>query len=90
MKLCFKTRQGKYGYCYALIIICLNIVLIKISLEMINWNKNFFNALEKYDMQGVITQLIVFVLLTISGAITYLIIEFFKKNLSDYMAQGFK
>lgn len=81
MKLCFKTRQGKYGYCYALIIICLNIVLIKISLEMINWNKNFFNALEKYDMQGVITQLIVFVLLTISGAITYLIIEFLRKTL---------
>lgn len=81
MKLCFKTRQGKYGYCYALIIICLNIVLIKISLEMINWNKNFFNALEKYDMQGVITQLIVFMLLTISGAITYLIIEFLRKTL---------
>ncbi|WP_255556230.1 ABC transporter ATP-binding protein/permease [Gilliamella sp. ESL0405] len=81
MKLCFKSRQGKYGYCYALIIICLNIVLIKISLEMINWNKNFFNALEKYDMQGVITQLIVFVLLTISGAITYLIIEFLRKTL---------
>ncbi len=81
MKLCFKSRQGKYGYCYALIIICLNIVLIKISLEMINWNKNFFNALEKYDMQGVITQLIVFVLLTISGAITYLIVEFLRKTL---------
>lgn len=81
MKLCFKSRQGKYGYCYASIIICLNIVLIKISLEMINWNKNFFNALEKYDMQGVITQLIVFVLLTISGAITYLIIEFLRKTL---------
>lgn len=81
MKLCFKSRQGEYGYCYALIIICLNIVLIKISLEMINWNKNFFNALEKYDMQGVITQLIVFVLLTISGAITYLIIEFLRKTL---------
>ncbi len=81
MKLCYKSRQGKYGYCYALIIICLNIVLIKISLEMINWNKNFFNALEKYDMQGVITQLIVFVLLTISGAITYLIIEFLRKTL---------
>lgn len=81
MKLCFKTGQGKYGYCYALIIICLNIVLIKISLEMINWNKNFFNALEKYDMQGVITQLIVFVLLTISGAITYLVIEFLRKTL---------
>lgn len=81
MKLCFKSKQGKLGFGYAFIIISLNIILIRISLEMINWNKNFYNALEKYDMQAVITQLLVFIMLTFFGAITYLIIEYLRKTL---------
>jgi vitamin B12/bleomycin/antimicrobial peptide transport system ATP-binding/permease protein len=81
MKLCFKSKQGKYGYCYAFIIISLNVVLIRISLQMINWNKDFYSALEKYDMHGVMDQLVVFIILTILGAMTYLIIEFLRKTL---------
>lgn len=82
IKLCCITKQGKLGFGYAFIVISLNIILIKISLEMIGWNKNFYNALEKYDMQGVLNQIMVFILLTFLGAMTYLIADYLKKVLT--------
>ena len=79
IKLCTKTKQGKWGFCYAFIVISLKIVLIKISLEMIGWNKNFYNALEKYNLQEVVNQIGVFILLTILGAITFLMSDYLRK-----------
>lgn len=81
IKLCYKTKQGKFGFVYALFVIVLNIVLIEISLKMITWNRDFYNALEKYDMQSVLYQIGVFVLLTFIGAITYLVAEYLRQVL---------
>lgn len=81
IKLCSKTKQGKLGLLYAVVVIILNILLIQVSLEMITWNKNFYNALEQYDMYGVVKQTAVFLLITLVGAIIYLAAEYISKLL---------
>ncbi|MGL4668813.1 MAG: ABC transporter ATP-binding protein/permease, partial [Saezia sp.] len=44
--LCVKGSGGKIALLYAAIIIGLNLIEIKIALELIKWNKDFYSALE--------------------------------------------
>lgn len=69
--LCIKGPGGKMALLYAAFIIVLNLFQIKISLKMIEWNKNFFGALEKYDADAALWQIGVFFVLTAMSAFSY-------------------
>lgn len=73
IKLCTATREGKIGIIFFVVILALNILEIKLTLKLINWNKDFYNALEKYDASAALTQIGIFALLTFFISSQYLI-----------------
>lgn len=76
LKLCLNTHSGKIGLLILTAIIALELIGIQISLQFIDWNKNFYNALEEYDVHVALTQIGIFLLLTLFGALQYLIANY--------------
>lgn len=76
LKLCLKTPSGKVGLLILAAIIALELIGIQISLKFINWNKEFYNALEEYDVNAALRQIAIFLLLTALGALQYLIANY--------------
>lgn len=72
LKLCLSTKEGKVGIFFFIGIIVLNIFGIQLTLKLIYWNKDFYNALEKYDTAAVLTQVGIFVVLTALSAAQFL------------------
>ncbi|MDR1311249.1 MAG: ABC transporter ATP-binding protein/permease, partial [Burkholderiaceae bacterium] len=71
--LCVRGRGGKVGLLYCLIVLTLNLIDIQIALKLIAWNKDFFGALEKYDVREAVWQIGVFGMLTAWSASQYLV-----------------
>lgn len=76
LKLCLKTPAGKIGLLILAAIIALELIGIQISLKFINWNKEFYNALEEYDVNAALVQIGTFLFLTFLGALQYLIANY--------------
>lgn len=76
LKLCLKTPAGKVGLLILAAIIALELIGIQISLKFINWNKDFYNALEEYDVNAALKQIGIFLLLTFFSALQYLIANY--------------
>ncbi|MDR1941155.1 MAG: ABC transporter ATP-binding protein/permease [Endomicrobium sp.] len=81
IRICVSTREGKIGIIFYAAVFFLNIVGVKVSLEMIKWNKYFYNALEKYDTQAVFYQVKMFAILVLASSSIYLISTFLQKML---------
>ncbi|MDR1194929.1 MAG: hypothetical protein LBL00_00455 [Endomicrobium sp.] len=81
IKICVSTAEGKVGIIFYAAVFALNIVGIKVSLELINWNKHFYNALEKYDTQAAFHQVKLFALLVAISSLIYLISQYLQKLL---------
>ena len=69
--LCVKGPGGKMALLYAAFVIALNLVEIQIGIKMIQWNKDFYGALEKFDANGALWQIGVFAVLTGINALAY-------------------
>lgn len=54
---------------------------IWVSIQMITWNKDFYDALEQHNADAAITQLGVFAVLTALGVLLYLISDWLQKRL---------
>ncbi len=78
LKLCTASRKGKEGIFFFIAILALNILGIQLTLKLIYWNKDFYNALEKYDTAAVVAQIGVFALLTALSAAQYLSAEYLR------------
>lgn len=76
LKLCLKSPSGKIGLLILAAIIALELIGIQISLKFINWNKNFYNALEEYDVHAALRQIGIFLLLTLLSALQYLVANY--------------
>ncbi|MDR2426803.1 MAG: ABC transporter ATP-binding protein/permease [Endomicrobium sp.] len=81
IKICLSTTEGKIGIIFYAAVFALNIVGIKVSLELINWNKHFYNALEKYDTQAAFHQVKLFALLVAISSLIYLVSQYLQKLL---------
>lgn len=79
--LCCKNKEGKIGLFYFITIFLLSLCSIQVTLRLITWNKDFYNALERYDTQAVITQIGLFALLTAISALLYLTGNYLRKLL---------
>lgn len=71
MMLCIKGPGGKMALLYGLIVLALNLVEIQVGLKMITWNKEFYDALGKYDTQAAIWQIGVFAILTAMSTLLF-------------------
>jgi putative ATP-binding cassette transporter len=75
------TREGKVGIIFYVSVFVLNIVGVKVSLELIKWNKDFYNALEKYDSSAAFHQVKLFALLVFISSALYLVSQYLQKLL---------
>ncbi|MDR2924343.1 MAG: ATP-binding cassette domain-containing protein [Azoarcus sp.] len=64
---------GKLGLAYCVIILLMGLAEIQISVLFIAWNKDFFDALGKYDVDAAVWQIGVFAVLTAASAGLYLV-----------------
>lgn len=77
--LCIKGQGGKVGLVYCGVILLLNLAGIKLGLEMIKWNKNFYGALGELDAQTAIWQVGVFTVLVLLTSAQYVSTEYIRK-----------
>lgn len=77
--ICIKGPGGKVGILYCMIILALNLLEIYLSMKMIVWNKDFYNALEKYDASGALYQIGVFAIITAVSAFQYLVATYLRQ-----------
>lgn len=81
IKVCVSTKEGKLGLAFYFAVFLLNIAGLKISLEMIKWNKFFYNALEKYDIAAAFYQVKLFAVLVLISSLIYLVSQYLQKLL---------
>ena len=81
LKLCTQTKSGKIGLVFMFSIIGLELLGIQLALSLIEWNKDFYNALEKYDISATVKQVGIFLLLIALSSTQYLIGNYFRSVL---------
>ncbi len=77
--LCIRGKGGKIGILYCFIVLVLNLVEIQLAIRMISWNKDFFSALEKYDAHAALWQIGIFGLVTLAGALQFLLASYIRQ-----------
>ena len=81
LKLCTQTKSGKIGLAFMFSIIGLELLGIQLALSLIEWNKDFYNALEKYDINATVKQVGIFLFLIALSSTQYLIGNYFRSVL---------
>ncbi len=66
--LAVKGPGGKLGLVYCVVVLLMGLAEIQVSVKFINWNKDFFGALEKHDVDAAVWQIGVFAVLTLISA----------------------
>lgn len=79
--LVLSTGQGRQGLVILACVAALDLASIPIGLQLIRWNADFFNALQKVDGAEAVRQIGVFGILTALGASRFLAASFLRKHL---------
>ena len=59
-RLCIAGRGGKVGALYFLIIFGLGLAGVQVGVRLISWTADFYNALQKLDVDGALRQIAIF------------------------------
>lgn len=81
LKLCTAAPGGRIGILYFLIVLALNLAGIEVTLRLISWSADFYNALQKLDGAEAVRQIGVFAILTVIGSGLYLSATYIRKLL---------
>ncbi len=76
LKLCLQGREGLIGLAQFIFVFVLSLMGLFISLRLIRWSADFYNALQAVDAAGISYQIGLFVLLTAGSASLYLIAKY--------------
>lgn len=80
-RLCGQGPGGRIGYPMFLVVALLDLASVPIGLRLIQWNADFFNALQKVDGTAALTQIGVFGILTAISASRFLAASFIRRHL---------
>jgi putative ATP-binding cassette transporter len=80
-RLCGQGPGGRIGYPMFVIVALLDLASVPIGLRLIQWNADFFNALQKVDGAAALYQIGVFGILTAISASRFLLASFIRKHL---------
>jgi putative ATP-binding cassette transporter len=72
LRLCIAGEGGRLAAFYFVVVVALSLVGIVVSVWQINWNADFYNALQKVDGPEIVHQIGVFGLITSTTAALYL------------------
>lgn len=76
------TGPGRFVSLFLLaVIIACQLAVIQVTLRLVQWSADFFNALQKIDAQAAISQIGVFAILTVISASLYLVARYCKRLL---------
>jgi putative ATP-binding cassette transporter len=81
MKLLAQGPGGLGGFPMFIVVAALRLLSIPIGVYLIQWNADFFNALQRVDAAAAIHQIGVFGLLTLAGASRFLAADYLSKRL---------
>lgn len=81
IKLCCEGPGGRLGIPLFVVIAALRLASIPIGLWLIQWNADFYNALQKIDAAAAIHQIGVFALIILASAGRFLIADYLTKHL---------
>jgi putative ATP-binding cassette transporter len=71
MRLCAAGRRGRIGAAYFLIVFCLDLAAIQVTLRLISWTADFYNALQKVAIEEAIRQIgVFFLIISLSAALS--------------------
>ncbi|GGC71955.1 ABC transporter ATP-binding protein/permease [Chelatococcus reniformis] len=79
--LCVKGPGGRLGLVYFAAILALNFVGIQITLRLIAWNADFYNALQKLDAGEAVRQMGIFAIIIGINSAQFLIASYIRKLL---------
>jgi len=81
LKLCWEGPGGRIGVPLFAVIAALRLASIPIGLWLIQWNADFYNALQKVDAAAAVHQIGVFALITLASAGRFLFADYLTKHL---------
>jgi putative ATP-binding cassette transporter len=81
LALCCARREGRRGLFLFGLVLGLNLIGIPITVRLISWSADFYNALQKADAAAAVEQIGVFAGLTVLSATTFLIASYLRKRL---------
>ncbi|QPT39695.1 CDS102 [Oligella ureolytica] len=73
MRLCTHSKAGAIGIAQFIFVLLLSLVGLAISLRMIRWSNDFYNALQEINGEEIIHQIGIFVLLVLASATLHLV-----------------
>ncbi len=79
--LCLRGRGGRFGLVLFAVALGLRLAGIAVSIRLIAWFGDFYNALQRIDTEATITQIGVFVIITTISASLFLIGDYTEKSL---------
>lgn len=80
-RLCIAGRGGKVGVVYFLAILGLGLLGVRVSVRLIAWTADFYNALQRLDVDEALKQIAIFFILTAISASLFLAGSFLRKLL---------
>ncbi|WDU48408.1 ATP-binding cassette domain-containing protein [Taylorella equigenitalis] len=81
MRLCLSDKTGIYGLFQFILVLILSLFGLGISIRMITWSKDFYNALQQINGAQIVNQIGIFALLILASASLHLIGEYIQKLL---------
>lgn len=81
IRLCIAGPGGRAGLLLFASVFCLDLVSIQVTLWLVAWTANFYNALQKLDVNEAVRQIGVFFTLTGASASLYLIATYLRRTL---------
>lgn len=81
LRLCPAGTGGRLGLLYFAAVVALSLAGIEVTLRLIAWNANFYNALAQHDTDEVVRQIGVFAVLVALGSTQYLVATYIRKLL---------
>ena len=73
MRLCTRTKSGVLGIAQFVFVLLLSLAGLAISIRMIRWSNDFYNALQEINGEEIVHQIGIFVILVLSSAALHLI-----------------
>ena len=80
-KLCIQGPGGLLGVFQFLVIVGLGLIGVRISVRLITWNADFYNAIQKLDVPGVLQQIQVYFVLTAVSVVLHLASAYLRRML---------
>lgn len=80
-RLCIAGPGGRIGLALFVSVFCLDLVGIQVTLWLVAWTANFYNALQKLDVEEAVRQIGVFFALSGTSALLYLVGTYLRRML---------